>query len=56
MTELNETLENKDSEKEDLIPENNKLSDTDTDVDENKFFAKNLLSIAKPNFEQIKIK
>ena len=27
MTELNETLETKDSEKEDLIPENNNLSD-----------------------------
>ncbi|GIT03555.1 MAG: hypothetical protein CM1200mP28_08140 [Deltaproteobacteria bacterium] len=27
MTELNETLENKDSEKEDLIPENNNLSE-----------------------------
>ena len=48
MTELNETLENKDSEKEDLIPENNNLSDTDADVDENPFFAKNWMSIAKP--------
>ena len=48
MTELNETLETEDSEKEDLIPENNKLSDTDADVDENPFFAKNWMSIAKP--------
>ena len=32
MNELNETLENKDSEKEDLIPENNNLSDTDANV------------------------
>ena len=48
MTELNETLENKDSEKEDLIPESNNLSDTDADADENPFFAKNWMSIAKP--------
>ena len=48
MTELNETLKNKDSEKEDLIPENNNLSDTDADTDENPFFAKNWMSIAKP--------
>ena len=48
MTELNETLKNKDSEKEDLIPENNNLSDTDADADENPFFAKNWMSIAKP--------
>ena len=46
MTELNETLETKDSEKEDLIPEDNKLPETDTD--ENPFFAKNWMSIAKP--------
>ena len=46
MTELNEILENKDSEKEDLIPENNNLSDTDADG--NPFFAKNWMSIAKP--------
>ena len=48
MTELNETLENKDSEKGDLIPENNNLSETDADADENPFFAKNWMSIAKP--------
>ena len=48
MTELNETLENKDSEKEDLIPENTNLSDTDADADENPYFAKNWMSIAKP--------
>ena len=48
MTELNETLENKDLEKEDLVPEMNNLSDTDADVDENPFFAKNWMSIAKP--------
>ena len=48
MTELNETLENKDSEKEELIPENKNLSDTDADPDENPFFAKNWMSIAKP--------
>jgi len=40
MTELNETLENKDSEKEDLIPENNNLSDKAADADENPFFCK----------------
>ena len=32
MTELNDTLENKDSEKEDLIPENNNLSPTQTQM------------------------
>ena len=48
MTELNETLETKDSEKEDLIPENSNLSGTDADADENPYFAKNWMSIAKP--------
>ena len=48
MTELNEILENKDSEKEDLIPENNNLSGTDADADENPFFVKNWMSIATP--------
>ena len=48
MTELNETLETKDSEKEDLIPENDKLSATDGDTEENPSFAKNWMSIAKP--------
>ena len=48
MTELNEILETENSEKEDLITENNKLSDTDVVVDENPFFAKNWMSNAKP--------
>ena len=54
MTELNETLETEDSEKEDLISENKKLSDTDADGDENPFFAKNWMSIAKPRELQFK--
>ena len=40
MTELNETLETKDSEKEDSIPENSNLSGTDADAEENPYFAK----------------
>jgi len=48
MTELNETLETKDSEKEDSIPENDNLSGTEEDADENPYFAKNWMSIAKP--------
>ena len=47
MTELNETLKIKDPAKEDLIPENNILSNTDAEADENPFFAKNWTSIAK---------
>ena len=39
MTELNETLETKDSEKEDSIPENDNLSGTEEDGDENPYFA-----------------
>ena len=48
MTELNETLETKDPEKEDSIPENDNLSGTEKDADENPFFVKNWMSIAKP--------
>ncbi len=57
MTELNETLETKDSEKEDLIPDNDNISDTN--ADENPFFSKNWMSIAKPRklqFETGKLK
>ena len=46
MTELDETLETKDSENTDLIPEENNL--TNADAGENPYFAKNWMSIAKP--------
>lgn len=55
MTELNETIEEADSEAENVSPEDNAITGTESDsnseeksTDENPFFAKNWMSIAKP--------
>ncbi len=55
MTELNETIEEADPEVENVSPEDNAITGTESDsnseeesTDENPFFAKNWMSIAKP--------
>jgi DNA-directed RNA polymerase subunit alpha len=55
MSEINETLETADTEAETVVPEDNISADTNLDTDaeegvneENPFFAKNWMSIAKP--------
>lgn len=55
MTELNETIEEADPEAENVSPEDNAITGTESDsnseeesTDENPFFAKNWMSIAKP--------
>ena len=55
MTELNETIEKADPEAENVSPEDNAITGTESDsnseeesTDENPFFAKNWMSIAKP--------
>ena len=55
MSEINETLETADTEAETVVPEDNISADTNLDADaeegvneENPFFAKNWMSIAKP--------
>ena len=55
MTELNETIEEADPEVENVSPEDNAIAGTESDsnsekesTDENPFFAKNWMSIAKP--------
>ena len=55
MTELNETIEEADTEAENVSPEDNAITGTESDsnseeesTDENPFFAKNWMSIAKP--------
>ena len=55
MTELNETIEETDLEAENISPEDNFIAETDSDansgedsMEENPFFAKNWMSIAKP--------
>ena len=55
MTELNETIEEADPEAENVSPEDNAITATESDsnseeesTDENPFFAKNWMSIAKP--------
>ena len=55
MTELNETIEEVDPEAENVSPEDNAITGTESDsnseeesTDENPFFAKNWMSIAKP--------
>ena len=55
MTELNETIEEADPEAENVSPEDNAITETESDsnseeesTDENPFFAKNWMSIAKP--------
>ena len=55
MTELNETIEEADPEAENVSPEDNVITGTESDsnseeesTDENPFFAKNWMSIAKP--------
>ena len=55
MTELNETIEKADPEAENVSPEDNAITGTESDsnseeesADENPFFAKNWMSIAKP--------
>jgi len=55
MTELNETIEEADPEAENVSPEDNAITGTEPDsnseeesTDENPFFAKNWMSIAKP--------
>jgi len=55
MTELNETIEEADPDAENVSPEENAISATESDsnseeesTDENPFFAKNWMSIAKP--------
>jgi len=55
MTELNETIEEVDPEAENVSPEENAITGTESDsnseevsTDENPFFAKNWMSIAKP--------
>ena len=66
MTELNETIEEADPEAENVSPEDNAITGTESDsnseeesTDENPFFAKNWMSIAKPKklqFESQNIK
>ena len=55
MTELNETIEEADPDAENVSPEDNAITGTESDsnseeesTDENPFFAKNWMSIAKP--------
>ncbi len=55
MTQLNETIEEADLEGEKVSPEDNSITETDLDanseedsIEENPFFAKNWMSIAKP--------
>ena len=55
MTELNETIEEADPDTENVSPEDNAITTTESDsnseeasTDENPFFAKNWMSIAKP--------